>query len=204
MNTKLAIESGDASALVELLRAEPARANELITWGKRDHLESHPLHFICDMLFEGTLERGRERELAAALIDAGADINYRQGDPLNAAASLGATEVGLLLLDAGAEPNGSGHIGETALHWAANTGNAVLVRRLLDAGALIDPRDAKYNSTPLGWALHGWDETPPPGNLGHHHDVIVRLVRAGAVIEPEWTRTADSNGRLDVLAALRG
>ena len=64
--------------------------------------------------------------MADALIEAGADLNFQKdgkGDtPLIGAASLGAEDVGIRLLDAGANPLLRGLFGETALHWAAMLG----------------------------------------------------------------------------------
>lgn len=114
---------------------------------------------------------------------------------MNAAASLGPTEVGMLLLDAGARPDLRGLLGETALRWNATIGNAALVRRLLEKGTPVDVKDDKWEATPLGWALHGWGELPPPGNHGHHRDVVVQLVRAGAVVDPDWLTQAQASGR---------
>jgi len=204
MDVKTAIEAGDVAALQRLLAASPDFANTAIRWGKNDEILTQPLHFVCDKVFDGTLPAGRAVPLARALIEAGADINNQNGDPLNAAASLGATEVGLLLLDAGARPDLRGLFGETALHWAAMIGNAVLVRQLLEKGAPMDIKDEKYEATPIGWALHGWSEPPPPGNHGHHREAVVALVRAGAVVDPNWLADAQARGQADVVAALRG
>jgi hypothetical protein len=63
------------------------------------------------MLFEGALQRGKELPLVEALIQARADLNFQRdredgsksGSPLIGALSLGAEEVGIRLLDAGAE-----------------------------------------------------------------------------------------------------
>jgi hypothetical protein len=119
MDVKTAIQNGDADALQQLLREDSSRANALIHWGK---CLTHPLHYVSDMLFEDTLQKGKELLLIDALIQAGADLNFQRGDkpetPLIGTASLGAEEVGLRLLDAGARPEVSGRLGETALYWA--------------------------------------------------------------------------------------
>jgi ankyrin repeat protein len=203
MDVRTAIEAGDVVALQRLLAANPGSANAPIRWGKHDEILTQPVHFVCDKVFDGTLPSGHAAVLAHALIEAGADIDHQSGDPLNAAASLGATEVGLLLLDAGAQPDLRGLFGETALHWAATIGDAVLVQRLLEKGAPVDVTDNKWEATPLGWALHGWGE-PPPGNHGRHREVVMHLVRAGAVVDPEWLAEAHARGRTDVVSALRG
>src|SRR5579864_7667312 len=97
MDLKAAIENGDADMLRGLLAEDPSLANALIRWGKS--CLTHPLHYVSDMLFERTLQRGKELPLIKALIEAGADLNFqreRKGDtPLIGAASLGAEEVGL-------------------------------------------------------------------------------------------------------------
>ena len=175
MDIKAIIDSGDAAALQQLLATEPSLANAPINWGTRGELNSRPLHYICDKFFDGTLSDDAAVALARVVIGAGGDIDDRDGDPLNAAASLGATGVGLLLLDAGARTDGRGIFGATALHWAAFIGDAVLVRRLLEKGAPPDLKDNKHDSTPLGWAEHGRGKPTPPGNHGHHDEVIAML-----------------------------
>ena len=204
MDIRTIIEAGDVAALQQVLATEPAWANTPIHWGQNDEIVTQPLHFLCDKVFDGTLTDETAARLAQALIATGADINHQNGDPLNAAASLGATEVGLLLLDAGAHPDLRGLFGETALHWAATIGNSVLVHRLLEKGAPVDVKDEKWKSTPLGWALHGWGERPPAGDHGHHREVVAYLVRAGAVVEPAWLAEARKDGRSDIVSALRG
>src|SRR5580658_9950874 len=109
MDIKSAIQNGDVEVLRRLLRADVARANALIRWGKNDCILTHPLHYVSDMLFEGTLKKGKELPLIEALIEAGSDLDFqkeredgKQSDtPLIGAASLAAEEVGLRLLETG-------------------------------------------------------------------------------------------------------
>jgi hypothetical protein len=105
MDVKAAIDNGDSAALRRLLSEDSSRANELIRWGK---CLTHPLHYISDMLFGGTLKKGKELPLVEALIQNGADLNFNKSGksetPLIGAASLGAEDVGLRFLDAGARP----------------------------------------------------------------------------------------------------
>ena len=105
MDVKTAIENGDSAALRRLLSEHPPRANELIRWGK---CLTHPLHYISDMLFAGTLQKGKELPLVDALIEAGSNLDFNndgKGEaPLIGAASLGGEQVGIRLLDAGARP----------------------------------------------------------------------------------------------------
>ena len=189
MDVKTAIESGDVSALRLLLREDPVRANELIHWGDNCRIQTHPLHYVSDMLFNGTLKSGLELPLIDALIESGADVNFqkpRGETALIGAASLGAEDAGLRLLERGAKPGTRGIFGETALHWAAIMGTDRLVTRLIEKGAPVDEKDAKYNSTPLGWALFGWRNPPADAKPTHHHEVVEILVGAGARVEPEW------------------
>ena len=189
MDVKTAIRNGDAEALRQLLSEDASRANALIPWGKEDRHHTHPLHYVSDMLFEGTLRKGHDLPLIDALIQAGADPDFRKKDgkgetALIGAASLGAEDVGLRLLEAGARPELRGMFGETALHWAALLGEDRLVERLI-AGSDLDLKDDRYQSTPLGWAIHGWSN-PPAGNHGRQREVVVLLVAAGGKVEPEW------------------
>jgi hypothetical protein len=185
MDVKLAIDSGDASALRRLLLEDSSRANEPIRWGR---CLTHPLHYVSDMLFNGTLQTGKELPLVDALIEGGSDPNFNKNGksetPLIGAASLGAEDVGLRLLDAGARPEVRGLFGETALHWAAMLGEDRLTARLIP-GSDLNLRDEKYNSPPLGWAIHGWSDSPA-GNHGRHHEVVALLVAAGAKVQSEW------------------
>ena len=184
MDVKAAIDTGDSAALRRLLSEDSSRANELIRWGK---CLTHPLHYVSDMLFGGTLQKGRDLPLVEALIQAGADLNFKKDGksetPLIGAASLGAEDLGLRLLDAGARPDLRGLFGETALHWAAMLGEDRLVGRLIPDSDL-DLKDEKYSSPPLGWAIHGWSN-PPAGNQGRQIEVVAQLVAAGARVEPE-------------------
>ena len=205
MDVKTAIRTGDAEALRRLLAEDPSRANALIVWGKDDRIRTHPLHYIADVLFEGTLERGKELPLADALIESGTDVDFQvdsKGDtPLLGAASLGAEALGLRLLNAGAKRDVRGLFGETALHWAALLGEDGLVARLIEASDL-NLKDDKYESPPLGWAIHGWCN-PQGGNQGGHHEVVTLLVAAGAAVEQQWLENTKVSSDPAMLAALR-
>lgn len=205
---KTPIRNGDVEALLRLLAADASRANALIHWGKNGCIQTHPLHFVSDMLFHGTLKRGKELPLIDALIEAGADLDFQReredgkksDTPLIGAASLGAEEVGLRLLEAGAKPALRGLFGETALHWTAFLGEDRLAERLI-AHSDLNLRDEKYNSAPLGWALHGC-YNPPAGNHGRQREVAAMLVRAGAIVEPGWLELEQVRSDAAMLAVL--
>jgi len=208
MDVKTAIRNGDVAALQQLLAEDSSRANELIRWGESKPCFTHPLHFISDMLFEGTLAQGMEIPLVDVLLDAGADLDFqrsredgKKGDtPLIGAASLGAEDVGLRLLAAGAKPDLRGMFGETALHWTALLGLDRLAAGLI-RGSNVNLRDEKYHSPPLGWAIHGWCD-PPAGNHGRQREVVALLVAAGASVEPEWLERERVQADPQMLAAL--
>src|SRR6516164_5773347 len=64
----------------------------------------------------------------------------------------GHTAVAAALLGRGADVNAKGVFGGTALHWAAINGHKDTVAFLLARGADPTIRDAKFDSTPEGWA----------------------------------------------------
>ena len=208
MDVNATIRNGDADGLRQLLAEDFSRANAFVRWGINDCVLTHPLHYVSDMLFEGKLERGKELPLVEVLIQAGADLDFQRNGkngksdtPLIGAASLGAEEVGLRLLDAGARPELRGLFGETALHWAALLGEDRLAGRLIE-GADLNLKDEKYKSPPLGWAIHGWCD-PPAGNHGRQREVVVLLVSAGARVEPEWLESEKVRANPAMLAALQ-
>jgi len=205
MDVKTAIRNGDAGALRRLLAEDASRANALIAWGRDDCILTHPLHYVSDMLFQGKMQKGQELPLIEALIQAGADLDFQRdgkGDtPLIGAASLGAEEAGLRLLDAGARPEPRGFAGETALHWAALLGEVRLVKRLA-ATLDVNLKDEKYASPPLGWALHGW-RNPPAGNHGGQREVIAILVASGAKVQPQWLEFKEVRDDPAMLSTLR-
>ena len=155
------------------------------------------------MLFNGVLPKGKQLGLVEALIQAGADLNFQKegkDTPLIGAASLGAEEVGLRLLDAGARPELRGGFGETALHWAALLGEDQLAGRLIP-GTDLNLKDGKYKSTPLGWAVHGWCN-PPAGNHGRQREVVTLLVAAGAKVEPDLLQSERVRDNPEILGIL--
>ena len=202
---KQALQDGDASALRRILAKDPAQANTLIRWGTNDSLQTHPLHYVSDLLFEKKLQKGRELPLIDALLKAGAQIDFqrnRKGDtPLIGAASLGAEEVGLKLVDAGANPARRGLFGETPLHWAALLGEAKLAKKLIP-GSDLNLKDEKYQSPPLGWAIHGFSD-PPAGNHGNQIEVAKLLVAAGANVEAKWLESREVLASPRMLKALQ-
>ena len=180
MTTQTAIDAGDVEGLSRALAGLPGSANELISWGPGGKNVTHPLHYVSDMVFERAISERVGLRLVDALLEAGSDVNHKQNESaLHGAASLGAEEIGLRLIDAGARVDVLGSLGETPLHWAAHMGQARLVARLLAAGVKTDIEDTRYGGTPLGWARHGLTN-PLPGSSSGHAEVIALLERTGA------------------------
>lgn len=95
--------------------------------------------------------------LAAALIDRGADVNARstnhmQNTPLHAAVAGRKAQVVKLLVAQGARVNSTQSGGWTALHGAAQNGDTEIVETLLTHGADAQAR-ADNNQRPLDLAL---------------------------------------------------
>lgn len=205
MDVKTAIGNADAEALRTLLSGDSSRANALIRWGNDDRIRTHPLHYVSDLFFKKDLNLQAALAMVRVLIEAGADVDFQvngKGDtPLIGAASLGAEDVGLALLDAGAEAQLRGIFGESALHWAAMLGQDRITSRLIERSDL-NLKDEKYNSPPLGWAIHGYFN-PPTGNRGEQHKVVALLVAAGARVESEWLESEQVRADAALLAALR-
>jgi hypothetical protein len=212
MDVKTAIQNGDAGELRRLLWEDPLRANELIRWGDDKKCFTHPLHYISDVRFAGRLSKHAEIPLVDALIEAGAELNFQRvrqdgknsDTPLIGAASLGAEEIGIRLLDAGARPELLGLFDETALHWSAMLGEDRLTARLIEGQGmyLLNLKDEKYKSPPLGWAVHGWSN-PPAGSHGRHREVITLLVAAGAIVERGLLDSDGVRNNHAILAVLR-
>jgi ankyrin repeat protein len=75
--------------------------------------------------------------------------------PLHEAAKRDRPDVLALLLDLGFPIDAQDHSGKRALHEAAVNNAVGAAMLLIERGADIDPREALYNGTPIGWASHG-------------------------------------------------
>ena len=89
-----------------------------------------------------------------------------------------------LMLDLGFSPHARNDLGEQPLHSAAYSGNAEVVRLLLHAGADVDARDARFDSTPLTFATVGSGEQV--GKPGDWADTVRLLIEAGASRRGVW------------------
>ncbi len=157
------IDAGDVEALRAALTADRALALRPVRWQLHRWNESDPLHYVCDSVGNGWLTNGREGEVAATLLAAGAALEGtdQRESPLIAAASPGAGKVAQVLLEAGANVERTSVFGARALHWAAWTGDAQTVRLLLARRPDIEARCSEFGATPLFWAVHGLSPRGP-------------------------------------------
>ena len=89
-----------------------------------------------------------------------------------------------LMLDLGFSSGARNGFGEQPLHSAAYAGNADMVRLLIDAGADVDARDARFGATPLAFATVGSGECA--GQPGDWTGVVRSLAGAGASRDGVW------------------
>jgi hypothetical protein len=95
------------------------------------------------------------------------------------ACEYGRTGVVAFLLEKGVCVDARPH-GETGLHWAAYGGHEPIVKLLLKRKAALDIKDQSFGATPVGWALHGWCYPPPEAKRARYHEIVARLIAAGA------------------------
>jgi ankyrin repeat protein len=102
---------------------------------------------------------------------------------VDAAGSCPASTIALML-DLGFPPGARSNTGQQPLHSAAYTGNAAVIRLLLKAGADVDARDTRFDSTPLAFATVGSREQA--GRPGNWAETVRLLIEAGASRHGVW------------------
>jgi hypothetical protein len=94
---------------------------------------------------------------------------------------------------------------QTGLHWAAYGGHLGTVKALLKRRPKLDVRDASFNGTPLGWALHGWwERRERPAEQAPYLEIVALLVAAGAPVDEIWLRPDNASADPRMFAALTG
>jgi uncharacterized protein len=76
-------------------------------------------------------------------------------DPMFAAAERDLPDAAALLLDLGVSPDVRDSNNERPLHRAAVNNALGVAKLLVERGADIDPRESRYDATPIGWASYG-------------------------------------------------
>jgi hypothetical protein len=178
------IENKDFTGLRKALSQDRSLANREIPFDNNNPAKAHPLHRICDAVFQQKITEEEAIEIARIFLEFGANIDgnevkEKQDTPLIAAASLHAEKLGLYYLQNGANIHHAGCLGGTALHWAAWCGRDQLVKELIDKGADINQRSGEYGASPLSWVVHGYKFG---GETNRHHQIECArlLISAGA------------------------
>jgi hypothetical protein len=112
------------------------------------------------------------------------------------ACEYGRTNVVKFLLDRGFKPDSNFMHGKTGLHWAAFGGHAEIVDLLLMANAPVNEKDQVHEGTPLGWAVYGWNNPAPEFKNPRYHEVVERLIAAGATVDREWIESPNRGSAL--------
>ena len=149
---RMAIDAGDVDLVRSIVTDDPAQASALISWGPMlCPCKTEPLHYLSDGPFNQLWKHGKQAELAAVLIEAGAPVD---GLPTS---------------------------GETPLHGAASLGEAGVAEVLIDNGANIEAKASYPgipHGTPLDFAVHfGMVEVV---DLLIRHEAEVKLTRMAA------------------------
>ena len=127
-------------------------------------------------------------------------------DGFSLACAYGRTDVVDFFLERGLEVDAqlTGHgEGHTGLHVAAFHGHVDVVNALLRRGARVDVIDKTWGTPPLVWALTGWSKEPAIG-AGRYHQVVARLVAAGASVTPDLVDWDKARADPEMLTALTG
>jgi ankyrin repeat protein len=150
VSATIAAERGQTQLADAVMNRDAALARALV---KRGHVDAKQpdgataLHWAAHW---------SDREIAALLIDAGADVNAVNDygvTPLSLAATNANAPMISLLLAHGANANAALPSGETVLMTAAYTGNAAIVEALIRAGAAVNATEHTMGQAALMWAL---------------------------------------------------
>lgn len=196
MRIKDAITQGNVEAVETALRANPALANQKITWGNNNDVHTDPLHFVSDCVFNGGLTNGRDGDIARVLLKYGAEINGSSDSesPLIGATSLGASRVAEILIESGADVHATALFGASALHWAAYMGMDLTAQQLIGAGSGVEETCNEFKSTPLFWAVQGYSRYGPE-QKSEQVNAAAALIRAGADVNTKNSEGASALAR---------
>jgi uncharacterized protein len=101
-------------------------------------------------------------------------------EPMLRAATQGRTAAVSLLLDLGMSPDVENRGKTRPLHAAASSNSLGVATLLIERGAIVDPIDGVYGSTPLGWA-HYFEKAEVRELLARVSRDVLGLVAAGSV-----------------------
>lgn len=205
--------AGVQIATIDVLLARGARVDLPGSAGRRDSLLRACLANGQDEAAAHLLDRGAPADFIAAagvgrldlveqLFDQTKDVAVAVAEGFNYACGYGHAKVVEFLLDRGVDVN-IRHRSETGLHSAAYHGHADVIDLLIRRGADLNPIDKTYQTTPLIWALTGW-ERRRRGDRSRYYTVVARLVSSGATIRPdvlEWDKAREDPRMWEALTA---
>ena len=140
---------------------------------------------------------GDENEVQRILSqDPGLELSATDRSQVAHAARNNNTAAVRTMLSAGLPVDALGQHGATPLHWAAFHGNAEMARIILQFNPPLLVTDADFQSSPLGWAVHG-SEHGWYRQTGDYAATVEALLEAGA--KPEKRITSGSQAVRDVL-----
>ena len=178
MHIRDLVFSANIEALDTVLTTDSSLANKPISLPDNP-ATAHPLHRICDAVFNGQITESTGLEMAKCFVKHGSDVNtigeIGSDSPLTAACSLGCDDLAVYYIDIGARIDHQGCHGGTALHWACWCGRDVVVKKLLTMDVNINQRCIDFKSTPLFWACHGF-RFAGNNDLHHHQRECARLL----------------------------
>ena len=183
MNLSNAIFSGNLKELEDILKANPSLASEEIPLPDNP-AKAHPLHRICDGVFNKHYTEDLAVQMAKVLMECGSGVNGNAlvkgtDSPLTAACSLHCDKLALLYIERGAQTDHQGCLGGTALHWASWCGRDVVVEKLVAITSDINRLCIDFKSTPLFWAIHGF-KFGGKDNQHHQLNCARMLLKHGA------------------------
>jgi ankyrin repeat protein len=122
---------------------------------------------------------------------------------LASAAESNNTNAARMMLAAGWPLDVRGEHGGTPLHWASWHGNVEMVREILRYQGDVNVKGDDHNMTPLGWAVHG-SENSWHREKGDYAGVVEALLQAGAKAPPLTEEVEVSDAVREVLKRYAG
>lgn len=178
-------------------KKDPRSGGTIYIWYLGSHKTSHLVarEFHHEDIFQLLMERSPATLKLSIACELGDEASFRslltknpglsrslsvaERTRLIAAAQNNNTQAVKLMLAAGWPVDTLGGMGGTALHFASWHGNTEMMKELLEHHPPVEAKDARYNNTPLQWALrgsnHSWER-----HKGDYATAVEMLLQAGA------------------------
>ena len=178
-------------------RKNPRAASTIYVWtlgpGQTPHRVAHAFghrevaqyllqHSPPEMQFVAACQIGDEATVKRLLLENPSAVKSLTSDDLwhlGSAARDNDLEPVRLMLASGFPVDSRGPYGGTALHWSAWHGNLEAVRAILSYKPDLNNTKNDFNASPLGWALHG-SQNSWLRKTGKYPEVVKSLLDAGA------------------------